>query len=166
MEIREPRSKAGQAFADWPTGYSPAKSLQILAEDISNISAANLERNTKLLQDLQGARTVEDLVSIQTKYMSTKFEAFNEHIRLMGARMAEMRNNIVDVGRDATSAPPADIAAKAASGFNQAFDATNAAAMANFQAGQEITRSAFEAAEKAAESIRNAALHALPKSGE
>jgi phasin protein len=166
MEIREPRSKAGQAFAEWPTGYSPARSLQILAEDISNISAANLERNTKLLQDLQGARTVEDLVSIQTKFMASMFEAFNEHIRLMGARMAEMRNNIVDVGRDAAPVPPTDIAAKAASGLNQAIDATNAAAMANFQAGQEITRSAFEAAEKAAESIRNAALHALPKSGE
>jgi Phasin protein len=166
MEIREPRSKAGQAFADWPTGYSPAKSLQVLAEDISNISAANFERNTKLLQDLQGARTVEDLVSIQTKFMASMFEAFNEHIRLMGARMAEMRNNIVDVGADAASAaPPSDVAAKAVSGLNQAIEATNAAAMANFQAGQEITRSAFEAAEKAAESIRNAALHALPKGG-
>jgi hypothetical protein len=166
MEIREPRSKAGQAFAEWPTGYSPARSLQILAEDISNISAANLERNTKLLQDLQGARTVEDLVSIQTKFMASMFEAFNEHIRLMGTRMAEMRNNIVDVGREAAPVPPSEVAAKATSGLNQAIDATNAAAMANFQAGQEITRSAFEAAEKAAESIRNAALHALPKSGE
>jgi Phasin protein len=166
MEIREPRSKVGPTIADWPTGYSAAKSLQVLAEDISNISAANFERNTKLLQDLQGARTVADLVSIQTKFMASMFEAFNEHIRLMGARMAEMRNNIVDVGRDAAPVPPSDIAAKAASGFSEAFDATNAAAMANFQAGQKLTRSAFEGAEKAAESIRNAALHALPKSGE
>ena len=166
MEIREPRSKMGSAVADWPTSYSAAKSLQVLAEDISNISAANFERNTKLLRDLQGARTVEDLVSIQTKFMASMFEAFNDHIRLMGTRMAEMRNGIADAGRDVAFAPPADVAAKTASGLNQALDATNAAAMANFQAGQELTHSAFEAAEKAADTIRNAALRALPESGE
>ncbi len=54
MEIREPRSKAGSI-----AGYSPVKSLQVLAEDISNISAANFERNNKLLHDLQGARTLK-----------------------------------------------------------------------------------------------------------
>ncbi len=42
MEIREPRSKAG-SIPGWPTSYSPAKSLQVLAEDISTISAANFE---------------------------------------------------------------------------------------------------------------------------
>jgi hypothetical protein len=165
MEIREPRSKAG-SLPGWPTGYSPVKSLQVLAEDISHISAANFERNNKLLHDLQGARTVEDLVSIQTKFMASMFEAFNEHIRLMGARMAEMRSDIVDAGGNAASVPPADITAKTAPGLNHAFDAANNAAMANFQAGQDITRSAFEAAEKAADAIRNAALNAIPKSGE
>jgi hypothetical protein len=165
MEIRDPRSKSGAMMADWPAGYSPAKSLQVLAEDISNISASNFERNTKLLHDLQGARTIEDLVSIQTKFMASMFEAFNDHIRLMGARMAEMRSTLVDAGQSAAGSP-ADAAAKTASGFNQTIEATNAAAMANFQAGQEMTRSAFEAAEKAGDAIREAALHAMPESGE
>ncbi len=98
--------------------------------------------------------------------MASMFEAFNEHVQLMGARMAEMRSDIADAGGNAATAPPADIATKTASGLNHALDAANNAAMANFQAGQEITRSAFEAAEKAADAIRNAALNAIPKSGE
>jgi hypothetical protein len=166
MDTREPRSKTGAAIGDWPTGYPAARSLQVLAEDISNISAANFERNTKLLQDLQGARTIEDLVSIQTKFMASMFEAFNDHIRLMGARMAEMRNHIGDAGQGVASISPSDVAAKTASGFNKALDATTAAATANFEAGQEMARSAFEAAQKAAETFQDAALHAMPKTGD
>jgi len=167
MEIREPRSKAASAVLDWSTGgYSvAAKSLQLLAEDISNISAANFERNAKLIDDLRGARTVEDLVSVQTKFMATMFEAFNDHVRLMGTRMAELRNGIIDASHSAPAIPTAGAGLEPGGGLNQAIEATNVATMANLKASQEITRSAFEAAERAADTIRNAARNAFSADG-
>jgi hypothetical protein len=167
MEIREPRSKAASAALDWSAGgYSvAAKSLQLLAEDISTISAANFERNAKLIDDLRGARTVEDLVSVQTKFMATMFEAFNDHVRLMGARMAELRSGIIDASHAAPALPADGAALASANGLNQAIEATNVATMANLKASQEITRSAFEAAEKAADTIRNATRSAFSADG-
>ena len=159
MEIREPRSKSASAVLDWSAGgYSAAaKSLQLLAEDISNISAANFERNAKLIDDLRNARTVEDLVSIQTKFMAGMFEAFNEHVRLMGSRMADLRSGVVDATHSAPASLAGHVASEAGHGLNQAIEATNVATLANLKASQDITRSAFEAAEKAADTIRNAA---------
>ena len=167
MEIREPRSKAASAALDWSAGgYSvAAKSLQLLAEDISNISAANFERNAKLIDDLRGARTVEDLVSIQTKFMAGMFEAFNDHVRLMGSRMAELRNGIVDAGQSAPAGSDAAAPGQPGGDLNQAIEAGNVAMLANLKAGQEITRSAFEAAEKAADAIRNVARNAFSVDG-
>jgi hypothetical protein len=161
MEIREPKSKAAPAALDWSAaGYSvAAKSLQMLAEEIGQISAANFQRNTKLLEDLRSARTVEDLVSIQTKFMAAMFETFNDHVRLMGSRLSELRNDIVDAGSNVSAVAPAPTAPAAPApdaGINQAIEATNVAALANIKASQEITRSAFQAAEKAADTIRNA----------
>lgn len=167
MEIREPRAKAASAVLDWSTGgYSvAAKSLQLLAEDISNISAANFERNAKLIDDLRGARTVEDLVSVQTKFMATMFEAFNDHVRLMGTRMAELRNGIIDATQSVPAIPAGSTGLEPGAGLNQAIEATNVATMANLKASQEITRSAFEAAERAADTIRNAARSAFSADG-
>jgi hypothetical protein len=156
MEIREPRSKSPNPALDWSTNsYSvAAKSLQLLAEDITNISAANFERNAKLIDDLRSARTVEDLVSIQTKFMAGMFEAFNDHVRLMGSRMAELRTGLVDSGiagvPNGAGMPVPD------GGLSHVIEATNVATLANIKAGQELTRSAFEAAEKAADTMRTA----------
>lgn len=154
MEIREPRTNSPNSSLDWSTsGYSAAaKSLQLLAEDVTNIAAANFERNAKLIDDLRGARTVEDLVSIQTKFMAGMFETFNDHVRLMGARMAELRN-----GLGHTAAPGANGAAVPDGGLSQVIEATNVATLANLKATQDFTRSAFEAAEKAADTIRDTA---------
>jgi hypothetical protein len=155
MEIREPRKSSNPAL-DWSTSsYSvAAKSLQSLAEDITNISAANFERNAKLIDDLRGARTVEDLVSIQTKFMAGMFEAFNDHVRLMGSRMAELRTGLMDGSPVAPFVPNGTAAPDA--GLNQVLEATNVAMLGNLKATQDITRSAFEAAEKAADTIRDA----------
>jgi hypothetical protein len=160
MEIREPRSKSVPAASDWSTsGYSvAAKSLQLLAEDITNISAANFERNAKLIDDLRGARSVEDLVLIQTKFMAGMFEAFNDHVRLMGLRMAELRTGILDATQASSPTPPVTMEnpATAVDGLSQVMEATNVATLANIKASQEFTRSAFEAAGKAADTIRSA----------
>ncbi|MGP8233397.1 MAG: phasin family protein [Methylovirgula sp.] len=165
MEIHERRSKTALPL-DWPVGgYSVAtKTLQLLAEDISNISAANFERNTKLVEDLRGARTVEDLVSIQTKFMAAMFDAFNENVRLMGSRLADLRNGIAEAPQGAPAASPAPAEAArplAATSLDQAFEASNVATLASLKASQEMTRSAFEAAEKAAETISSAARNAF-----
>lgn len=156
MEIREPRSKSANPALDWSaSSYSTAaKSLQLLAEDITNISAANFERNARLIDDLRNVRSVEDLVSIQTKFMAGMFEAFNDNIRLMGTRMAELRTGLVDNSNSAAAA--ANGAATPTDGLSQMMTATNTATLANIKAGQEFTRSAFEAAEKAADTMRSA----------
>jgi len=165
MEIHERRSKTSLPL-DWSVGgYSvAAKTLQLLAEDISSISAANFERNAKLVEDLRGARTVEDLVSIQTKFMASMFEAFNENVRLMGSRLADLRTGIAEGAQSTLAEPPApSVAASppAATSLDQAIAATNVATLASLKVSQEITRSAFEAAEKAAETISNATRNAF-----
>ena len=167
MEIREPRSKTASSLLDWSTGSCSVatRSLQLLAEDISNVSAANFERNAKLIDDLRNARTVEDLVSIQTKFMAGMFEAFNDHVRLMGSRMAELRNGVVDATRSMPAPSVGSAAPDTGHGLNQAIEATNVATLANLKASQEITRSAFEAAEKAADTIRDAARSAFSANG-
>ena len=165
MEIHERKSKTSLPL-DWSAGgYSvAAKTLQRLAEDISNISAVNFERNARLVEDLRGARTVEDLVSIQTKFMAAMFEAFNENVRLMGSRLADLRTGIVEGVQNAPAeaTAPAEASPPLATGLEQAIAATNVATLASLRASQEITRSAFEAAEKAAETINSAARSAFP----
>lgn len=166
MEIHERKSKTSLPL-DWSAGgYSvAAKTLQRLAEDISNISAVNFERNARLVEDLRGARTVEDLVTIQTKFMAAMFEAFNENVRLMGSRLADLRTGIVEGVQSASAEAPAPAEASPpppATGLEQAIAATNVATLASLRASQEITRSAFEAAEKAAETISSAARSAFP----
>jgi hypothetical protein len=161
MEIHERKSKTSLPL-DWSAGgYSvAAKTLQGLAEDIKALSAANFERNVKLVEDLRGARTIEDLVSIQTKFMAGMFEAFNENVRLMGSRLADLRNGIAESGQSppVASPPPAEAASPPpATHLDQAIAATNVATLASLKASQDITRSAFEAAEKAAETISSAA---------
>lgn len=158
MEIREPRSKPAIPALDWSTSsYSTAaKSLQLLAEDITNISAANFERNAKLIDDLRNARSVEDFVSIQTKFMAGMVEAFNDNVRLMGTRMAELRTGLADNASPAPGTAANGAAALPPDGLSQVIAATNVATLANIKAGQEFTRSAFEAAEKAADTMRSA----------
>lgn len=162
MEIHEPRSKTSLPL-DWSVGgYSvAAKTLQGLAEDIKALSAANFERNIKLVEDLRGARTIEDLVSIQTKFMAGMFEAFNENVRLMGARLSDLRTVVLDNAQSPPAAPPAPPSPPPTTHLDQAIAATNVATLASLKASQEITRSAFEAAEKAAGMIGGTARQAF-----
>ncbi len=176
MEIWDPKAAPTVAGLDWASGgyQTAAKSLQVLAEEIANISSATFERNTKLVDDLRGARSIEDILSIQTKFMAGMFETFNEHVQLMGKRMADLRNGMSETGGEvvkagvdhahsasqeiltAVHAPP-----EAQAYVDQAAETTTNLVQAGLKANEEITKSTFDAAIKAAETIKDAAQAAL-----
>jgi hypothetical protein len=151
MDNRDPKTTPAAAGIDWAaSGYSAAaKSLQVLAEEIAHISASSFEQNAKLIDDLRSARSVEDVFSIQTKFMAGMFETFNEHVRVMGSRMADLRNGVTEAGGNAAQA-----------GVDAAQSAVEAVTQANIKAGEDLSQSTFAAAVKAADSFKTAAAQA------
>ena len=73
------------------TGFSAAvRNLQVFAEEIGRVSRSSFEQNAKLIDDLSTAREVGDIVAIQTKFMTGMIATFNEHVRVMMSRMANI----------------------------------------------------------------------------
>jgi hypothetical protein len=106
--------------AKWPppglsaaaNGVSAAsKTMQAFVDELSQITQKNFEQTTKIMEDLQGVRSMGDLLALQSKFVQDTFENFNERLRRMSALMAEMPAELAKAGKDAAQ-EASDVMAK------------------------------------------------------
>jgi len=105
------------------SGYSAAtKSLQTLASEVQRMSKEAMEQTTQLMEKLRGARTMEEVVSIQTSFLQKSFSNYAEYTR----RFSELMLTL-----------PMELARQSQSAFQQGADNL---AKAGERAGDEIKR--------------------------
>ncbi len=80
------------------SNYSAAsKSMQSFASEMQKMSKDTMDSTTQLMDRLRGAKTVEDVVSIQTSFMQQSFSKYADFTRrfseLMMAVPMEMAKN-------------------------------------------------------------------------
>ena len=106
--------------AKWPppglsaaaNGVSAAsKTMQAFVDELSQITQKNFEQTTKIMEDLQGVRSMGDLLALQSEFVQDTFENFNERLRRMSALMAEMPAELAKAGKDAAQ-EASDVMAK------------------------------------------------------
>jgi hypothetical protein len=74
-----------------------ADNLRELTEEIAEISLASLEQTKQMIADVRDARHIDDLVAIQTRYLTSWFQTLAEQSQRLGSFFAA-------VPRDATLA--------------------------------------------------------------
>ncbi len=84
------------------------KSMQDFASEMQRMSKDAMDQTTQVMEKLRGARTVEEVVSIQTGFMQTSFSNYADFTRrfsemVMSVPMELMKNNrtAVQQGADA-----------------------------------------------------------------
>ncbi|MGO9006743.1 MAG: phasin family protein [Beijerinckiaceae bacterium] len=114
----------------WPTpdmsvaasGFSAAsKTMKVFVDELAQITQKNFTQTTKIIEELQAARNIGDLLSIQSKFVQETFEAFNERLHRMSALMAELPNEFAQAGQGMAEAG-AEVAKEA---VQQAADAVS-----------------------------------------
>ena len=105
------------------------KSMQGFASEMQKMSKETMDSTTQLMDKLRGAKTVEDVVSIQTSFMQQSFSKYADFTR----RFSELMMSV-----------PMEIARNSRSAFQQGTDAmTRAGEQATEQmqrAGDQLNR--------------------------
>ncbi|WP_158806838.1 phasin family protein [Beijerinckia sp. L45] len=66
-------------------GFSAAtKSMQTFSSEIARMSKESVEHTTQLVEKLRNAKTIEDIVSIQTNFMQQSFSNYADYTRRFG----------------------------------------------------------------------------------
>jgi hypothetical protein len=166
MEDRDSKpASAGIDFA--ATGFSAAlRNLQVFTEEIGRVSRTSFAQNSKLIDELSGARDVGDFVAIQTRFMTGMFETFNEQVRLMMSHMADLPLGMA-FPAEVLSGAAADSVQRAKSAVEEATASTmpdaglephtnGAAGPADAQTGSEAAQTAAQAGGDAAQTALEA----------
>ena len=83
------------------TGVAAAsKTLQVFMDELSQITQKNFEQTTKVMDELRNARSMHDLLTIQSKFVQETFETFNERLRRMSVLMAELPAEFAQAQRE------------------------------------------------------------------
>jgi hypothetical protein len=66
-------------------GFSAAsKSIQTFSSEIARMSKESVDHTTQLVEKLRSAKTLEDVVSIQTSFMQQSFSNYADYTRRFG----------------------------------------------------------------------------------
>jgi hypothetical protein len=103
--------KMTDSNSKWPTppglgaaasGVTAAsKTMQVFIDELSNLTQKNFEQTTKVMDDLRNARSMSDLLTIQSKFVQDTFEGFNERLRRMSTLMAQLPQEFAQAGQQA-----------------------------------------------------------------
>lgn len=95
------------------------KSMQDFASEMQRMSKDTMDQTTQMMEKLRGARTVEEVVSIQTGFMQKSFTNYADFTRrfsemMMSVPMELMKNNraAAQQGADAMTKAGEEAAAK------------------------------------------------------
>lgn len=83
-------------------GFTAAsKSIQTLTSEIARMSKESVDHTAQLLERLRSAKTIEDVVSIQTSYLQQSFTNYAEYTRRFGELFALLPLEMAKSGRAA-----------------------------------------------------------------
>ncbi len=78
-----------------------ARSLQSFASEVQRMSKDSMTQTTEMMEKLRGAKSMEDLVSIQTNYMQQSFSHYADYTRRLSEMMMAMPMEFAKQGRGA-----------------------------------------------------------------
>ena len=83
-------------------GFSAAsKSMQTFTQEVARMSKESVEHTTQLVEKLRGAKTLEDVVSIQTSFMQQSFTNYADYTRRFGELLTMLPMEMAKHGRAA-----------------------------------------------------------------
>ena len=112
--------KTTPGFEGLANNYSTVtKSMQSFASEMQRMSKETMDQTTQMVEKLRGARSVEEVVSIQSGFMQQSFSNYADFTRhfsemMMSVPMELMKNNraAVQQGTDAVSKAGKEAAAR------------------------------------------------------
>ena len=78
-----------------------SKTLQEFANEVQRLGRESYERTTQLMEKMRSAKTVEDVLSIQTGFMQQSFAMSSEYTRRFGELMMTLPMEMARNSRDA-----------------------------------------------------------------
>lgn len=99
-DTAEPNMAAG--FEAASTTFSTAtRSVQGLASEMQRMSKEQMEAASELMEKLRGAKTLEELVTIQTSFMQKSFMSYADYTRRFGEMMMSVPMEFAKQGQTA-----------------------------------------------------------------
>ena len=89
---------ADAAMGAYATGTN---TLQTFATEIQRMSKDSMEQTTALMEQLRGAKSMEDVVSIQTAFLQRSFSSYAEYTRRFSELMMTMPMELARQGQAA-----------------------------------------------------------------
>ena len=84
------------------SGFSAAsKSMQTFASELTRMSKESMEHTTQLVDKLRGAKTLEEVVSIQTSFLQQSLSNYADYTRRFGELFTMLPLEMAKQGRNA-----------------------------------------------------------------
>ncbi len=77
-----------------------AENMRRLAGEIAGMSASSLAQTRSLIEDMRDARQMDDLVTLQAKYVAAMLQSFAEGSRLIGSLLADLPRDVTQASCD------------------------------------------------------------------
>lgn len=78
-----------------------SKSLQDFANEVQRMGKDSYEKTTQMMEKLRGAKTMEDVLSVQSSFMQQSFAMSSEYTRRFGELMMALPMEMARNSRDA-----------------------------------------------------------------
>ena len=76
-----------------------SKSLQSFASEVQRMSKDSMTQTAEMMEKLRGAKTMEDVVSIQTSFMQQSFSHYADYTRRLSELMMAVPMEVAKQGR-------------------------------------------------------------------
>ena len=83
----DPKASMDKAMADMSDA---SKSMQIFAQELTKISKDNMENTSTLMEKLRSAKSMEEVVSLQTNFLQQSFTSYTDYTRRVGELMMKL----------------------------------------------------------------------------
>ena len=67
-----------------------SKSMQVFAQELTKISKDNMENTSTLMEKLRSAKSMEEVVSLQTNFLQQSFTSYTDYTRRVGELMMKL----------------------------------------------------------------------------
>ena len=78
-----------------------SKSLQDFTSEVQRMGKESLEKTTQLMEKMRSAKTMEDVISVQTSFMQQSFAMSTDYTRRFGELMMTLPMEMARNSRDA-----------------------------------------------------------------
>ncbi len=78
-----------------------SKSMQTFTSEITKMSKESMEQTTQYVEKLRSAKTMEDIVAVQTSFMQQSFSAYANYTRRFGELLTMLPLEMAKQGRAA-----------------------------------------------------------------